>query len=184
MKRDNFTLIEILGVVALIIILLVIAVGAYTYAMDSSKEKSTKATIARLDNGFKVLQDKGLLVRTTAMTGNKEGFVTVKFDAENRKIVIGDKELTGETFKLFAKAIDADSADGITDDAGYFCDGWDQQMYFRFPGKFNRGGFDIISPGSDGAFGEENSEFPVIDIAKYKDSADGEAICDDVANFL
>ena len=39
------------------------------------------------------------------MTGNKEGFVTVKFDAENRKIVIGDKELTGETFKLFAKAM-------------------------------------------------------------------------------
>jgi Tfp pilus assembly protein PilE len=60
MKKHNFTLLEILGVVALIVILMLISVGAYTYAMDSSREKATKATIARLDSALLSIQEKVL----------------------------------------------------------------------------------------------------------------------------
>lgn len=184
MKRHNLTLVEILGVTALIIILLVIGIGVYSYAMESSKERATQATITRLDNGLKILQDKGLLIKTTNLTGNINGFITIGFDAENRKLLIGSTEFPEEAFKLFSRAIDADSADGITDDSKKFCDGWEQPILLRFPGKFNRGGFDLISRGSDGGFGEECVDDPPVDMAKYKDSSDGEAICDDVANFL
>ena len=184
MKKRNFTLIEILGVIAVIVILLVIAVGGYSYAMDSSKEKSTKATITRLDNAFKILQDKGMLPKTTAQTGNTAGFVKIEFDADNRKVTVGTVALTGEAFKLFTRAIDADSVDSIIDDEKHFCDGWGQKILIRFPGKFNRGAFDLLSPGSDGVYGSENADDPQLDIDKYKDASDGEAICDDVANFL
>jgi type II secretory pathway pseudopilin PulG len=61
MKRNNLTLIEILGVAALIVILLTIGIGTYTYASDSAKEKATKATVARIANAMQQLQDKGLL---------------------------------------------------------------------------------------------------------------------------
>lgn len=178
MKKDNFTLIEILGVTALIIILLLIGVGAYSYAVDSSREKSTRATITRLENAFKMIQDKGLLQVTTG-----SAYVKIKFDSENKEVSLGSEEISGEAWKLFVKAVDADSIDSILDSDNFICDGWEQPLYLRFPGKFNRGGFDIISAGSDGTFGTGDAAEPATEIGKYKDSA-GELICDDIANFL
>ena len=46
MKRKNFTLIEILGVCALIAILGIIGFGSYTFAMNKSKESATQALLA------------------------------------------------------------------------------------------------------------------------------------------
>ena len=178
MKKRNFTLIEILGVTALIVILLLIGIGAYTYAMDSAREKSTRATITRLENAFKMIQDKGLMQVTTG-----SAYVKIKFDSGNKKVSLGSKDISGEAYKLFVKAMDADSIDSILDSDNFICDGWEQPLYLRFPGKFNRGGFDIISAGSDGTFGTDNAAEPATEIGKYKDSA-GERICDDIANFL
>lgn len=183
MKKDNFTLIEILGVTALIIILLLIGVGAYSYAVDSSREKSTRATITRLENAFKMIQDRGLLRVTTDSAYVKIKYVKIKFDSGDKKVSLGSEEISGEAWKLFVKAVDADSIDSILDSDNFICDGWEQPLYLRFPGKFNRGGFDIISAGSDGTFGTGDAAEPATEIDKYKDSA-GELICDDIANFL
>ena len=184
MKRKNLTLIEVLGVVALIVILLTIAIGAYTYASDSAKEKATKATITRVANALREIQDKGLLKKTTAGTDSTNGFVTINFDADNKKIKLGNTELPDEAFKIFAKAVDADSIDSILDENKMIADGRGQKILVCFPGKFNRGNFDIISAGSDGVFADSNSDtVPPKNIANYKDS-DGELTCDDISNFF
>ena len=184
MKRDNLTLIEILGVVALIVILLTIGIGTYSYASDSAKEKATKATVLRIDNAMQQLQDKGLLKKTTKDTDSTNGFVTITFDQDNSKIRFGSVEADSKVFKIFAKAVDADSIDSIMDDDKNITDGWGQKILVRFPGKFNRGGFDIISAGSDGVFGDSTSgTVPPKDIGNYKDS-DGELTCDDISNFF
>lgn len=190
MKKYPFTLIEIMGVVALIVILMLIAIGAYSYASDASKEKSTTATITRLNNALSALNDQGITpLRTTGSTATN-GYVPVKFDAANKKLYFGTTEIGEDpdaAFQLFARNMDADNIDSILDEQGYIVDGWGQRILIRFPGKFNRGGFDIISAGSDGVFGEDDGSasetVPPVDETKYRDS-DGEIICDDVTNFL
>ena len=190
MKKYPLTLIEIMGVVALIVILMVIAIGAYSYASDASKEKSTTATITRLNNALASLQDKGISPLRTTGSSSTNGYVTVKFDAANKKLYFGSTEIgedAGEAFQLFAQSMDADNIDSILDEDGYIVDGWGQRLLIRFPGKFNKGGFDIISAGSDGVFGVDDGSasetVPPVDEEKYRDS-DGEIICDDVTNFL
>ena len=180
MKRYNFTLVEILGVIALIVILMVISVGVYTYAMDSSKEKATKATITRIHSALQLLQDKGQL----PVTG---GFVNIALDPAERQLKINGTAVggtnKGKIYTRFAQAIDADSVASIQNNSGELCDAWGQPLKICFPGKFNKGGIDIISAGGDGGFGEDVATAPVTDIAKYKDS-EGDVICDDVSNFF
>ncbi len=188
MKKYPLTLIEIMGVVALIVILMVIAIGAYSYASDASKEKATTAAITRLNNALSALSDRGTgSLRTTGDTA-ANGYVPVKFDADNKKLYFGSTTIGGEAeFQLFAQSMDADNIDSILDEENFIVDGWGQRILIRFPGKFNRGGFDIISAGSDGVFGEDDGSasetVPPVDEEKYRDS-DGEIICDDVTNFL
>jgi Tfp pilus assembly protein PilE len=52
MKRKNFTLIEILGVCALIAILGIIGFGSYTFAMNKSKESATQALLKQIEAGL------------------------------------------------------------------------------------------------------------------------------------
>lgn len=189
MNKQKFTLIEILAVTALIVILACAGIAVYSYSATAAKESATKATIARLTNGLTVLQDKGLLVKSSDSDGTIK-FAAVKFDAANRKIVLmnsperpcGGTARHEEAYKLFVKAIDADTVDAILDGSGRFCDGWGQPILLRFPGKFNKGGFDLVSPGEDGTFGADEAGTPPVDIAKYRDG-DGDALCDDIVNF-
>ena len=186
MKKHNFTLIEILGVVALITLLMVISAGVYTYAMNASKEKATKATIARIYNGLQLLQDKGFLSKTN-------GFVKIQLDTAGQVVKIDNTVIGSNTagkdnykvkvFKLFAQSIDADSAAKIQDADGNLCDNWGQPLYICFPGKFNKGGIDIISAGGDGGFGEDAGGTPHTVISKYKDAED-DLVCDDISNFF
>ncbi len=194
MKKYPLTLVEIMGVVALIVILMVIAIGAYSYASDASKEKATTATITRLNNALATLNDQGVAGLRTTTTGNADtnGYVPVKFDADNKKLYFGSTGIGEDAeavFQLFARNMDADNIDSILDKDGFIVDGWGQQILIRFPGKFNRGGFDIISAGSDGVFGEDDGSasetVPPVDKEKYRNiDGDGEIICDDVTNFL
>jgi Tfp pilus assembly protein PilE len=187
MKKHNFTLLEILGVVALIVILMLISVGAYTYAMDSSREKATKATIARLDSALLSIQEKGFMKKTTGATGAQDGYVKLFIDTGNKTVKVGTQEIKGEPYKIFIKAIDADSMNSITAVTSgterEFIDAWGQALYVRYPGKFNRGGIDIISAGSDSKFGADNADYPTVDITKYKDD-ENDLICDDISNFF
>ena len=88
-------------------------------------------------------------------------------------------------------SIEGDTDTAFTEDG----DGWGQPLHIRFPGKFNKGSFDIISAGSDGKFGtnekswDENGGEPPVQMvpgggkAGYRDP-DGDLICDDIANFF
>ena len=186
MKKYKFTLVEVLGVIGLIAVIMAISFGAYTYAANSAKEKATKATIVRLHNALQLLQDKGFLPKTN-------GFVKISVDSDNLKLKIDGNEVGGtseskenyykKVFKRFAGAMDAESINALLDNDGNICDSWETPIYICFPGKFNKGGIDIISAGGDGGFGEDAAAEPVTDIAKYKD-ADGDVICDDISNFF
>ena len=192
MKKYKLTLIEIIGVVALIVILALIGIAAYSYAADSSKEKASKATVLRLESALNMLKDQGVTPLKTWKPGQNEEedsyYVEITFDADDKivrfgTVEVGEKSGKEDAFKMFARAMDADSIDSLLDKDKCLTDGWGQRIRIRYPGKFNRGGFDIISAGSDGGFGEDSATDPPTDIAKYKDT-DGEQICDDVANFL
>ena len=189
MKKYKMTLIEILGVIAIIVILALIGIGVYSMAADSSREKATAATIERLSNGLTKLVDKKISGLRTTGDNTNNGYVAVKLDSANRKVYFGnsvigkDDEEQQEAFKIFSGALSAENIDSVSDKDGYIADGWQNKIYIRYPGKFNKGNFDIISAGSDGVFGEDGSEKIPTDMAKYKDD-EGDLICDDVANFL
>ena len=190
MKKYKMTLIEILGVVILIAILAAIGVGSYVYASNSSKEKATSATIGRMENALAKLNDgKISKLRTTENTASN-GFVTVRLDISGKKVYFGntavgkDNKEQQEAFQIFTAALSGENLESITDSEGYLIDGWLQKIYIRYPGKFNKGNFDIISAGSDGVFGENGSASDIpADMEKYKDE-EGDSICDDLANFL
>ena len=182
MKKHNFTLVEILGVIALIVILMVISAGVYTYASNSAKEKATQATVTRVYNALQLLQDKGFL----PVTGGD--YVKIAIDNSlllkiNGTVVGADDKKKKSIAKLFSQAIDGESVASIQNGSGELCDAWGQPIYICFPGKFNKGGIDIISAGGDGGFGKEANETPVTGIDNYKDS-EGDVICDDISNFF
>lgn len=185
MKKSNFTLIEVMGVIALIFILLAIGTGVYLYAWDSSREKATVAAIARTENGINMLQSKNLLVKTVKTEGGSKttAYVKIIFDAANKKLKFGDTEISSDGYKIFARAINADNVNDLLGNDNEICDAWGGAMLIRYPGKFNKGGFDLICPGPDGKFGSEATDLPPETISKYKDE-DNDVICDDIANFL
>ena len=189
MKKHNFTLVEILGVIALIVILMVISAGVYTYASNSAKEKATQATVTRVYNALQLLQDKGFLPVTGGdyvkiAIANVSGDLLLKIN----DTVVGSTDEKKSNYKknvakLFSQAIDGESVASIQNGSGELCDAWGQPIYICFPGKFNKGGIDIISAGGDGGFGKEAKETPVTGIDNYKDS-EGDVICDDISNFF
>ena len=182
MKKHNFTLVEILGVIALIVVLMVISAGVYTYASNSAKEKATQATITRIYNGLQLLQDKGFMKVTK--DGSSVKYMTVKVDVDNKKLKFNNVEVDNKGYKLFIQAVDGESLVSVLDADGRICDAWGQQIFIRFPGKFNKGGIDIISAGGDGVFGDSDSgTVPPENISNYKDS-DGDLTCDDISNFF
>ena len=200
MKR-KFTLIEILGVTILISILAAIGIAAYSYAMESSKESATRALIARVGTAFEALREEGLLPKSDA--GNGVTYLNLVFNTDpssvnapnagnndglrfidgTNSIQLGSSSTDRvKAYKIFAKAIGADSIKRNLNADNQIIDSWGNPVYVRYPGKFNRGGFDIISAGSDGGFGKDVDSTPSDDISYYRGS-DNEWLCDDITNF-
>ena len=186
MKRNTFTLIEILGVVAVIAILATLGFAGYSYANNKSKESATQGLITRLDAAFDLGRQK-----SGFMPPALNVFVPVTIDIANNKLTIGSEEYTAsasgnerykaEFCKSFFKALEADSMKRFLGDDNKVIDAWGGVVYYRYPGRFNKGGVDLISAGIDGTFGTDNGETPPDAIGKYRDN--GEWICDDIANF-
>ena len=177
--RHNFTLIEILGVTLLIAILAALGIAGYSYAAESSRESATKALIARMKLALEDMRREGKLHRTN-------GFVTVTLRLDNptaaNRLAFGTDNVS-DGYDIFVKAVSADTMKRHLNAQHQIVDGWRNPIYVRYPGRFNRGGFDIISPGSDGRFGDNGTDNdPPKDNTKYR-TADGEWNCDDVANF-
>lgn len=193
--RFRFTLVEVLAVVALISLLAAIGFGAYSYAMNASRESNSKALFKRIEAGLESCRTKfGYYPVSTSL-----GLIKIKLDSSN---LISDIEfdvadsssngtaLSDEMRNEFLRVVEEESLKkGKTGDF-FLEDSWGGAIYYRYPGQINKGGFDLIAPGADGGFGSGKAENPPKtsegSLAQERDyyySSDNEKICDDITNF-
>ena len=192
--RFRFTLVEVLAVVALVSLLAAIGFGAYSYAMNASRESNTKALLKRIEAGLESCRTKyGYYPASTSLD-----LIKFKLDSSN---LISDVEfnatsesnkttLSDEMRKEFLRVVEEESLKkGKTGDF-VLEDSWGGAIYYRYPGQINKGGFDLIAPGADGGFGSGKAENPpeptegsLTQERDYYYSSDNEKICDDITNF-
>lgn len=171
--KKRFTLVEIFAVVAIIAILSIIGVAGYSYAQNASRESDTKAVEARLVAALETVKNKG---GSIPVAKNFTKFTI----ATDEPTVSAGSPMTVKDAKNFLSAIEVDSL-GKHLKSNELVDAWGNPIYYRYPGKFNVGGIDLVSAGADGKFGADNAGEPPTEINKYKDGK--ELICDDVVNF-
>lgn len=193
--RFRFTLVEVLAVVALVSLLAAIGFGAYSYAMNASRESNTKALLKRIEAGLESCRTKfGYYPVSTSFT---EISITLKKDTSLvSAIQFGTDVMSSDYEKEFLRVVDEESlkknmiktlnassgTDTDTEKSFELEDGWGGKIYYRYPGQINRGGFDLIAPGADGRFGSGNATTPPTARTSYY-STDNEKICDDITNF-
>lgn len=193
--RFRFTLVEVLAVVALVSLLAAIGFGAYSYAMNASRESNTKALLKRIEAGLESCRTKyGYYPVSTSFT---EISITLKKDTSLvSAIQFGTDVMSSDYEKEFLRVVDEESlkknmiktlnassgTDTDTEKSFELEDGWGGKIYYRYPGQINKGGFDLIAPGADGRFGSGNAPTPPTARTSYY-STDNEKVCDDITNF-
>ena len=196
---NKFTLVEILAVVALIGILTAIGFGAYTYAMNSAKESSTKALIKRLESGLESCRTKfGYFPATPS--GTTRDFKRLKFTKNSTTQLIDDIyiissdgtnffQFPAEMRQEFLKVVEGETLKKNLERSGsnadILVDGWGGMIYYAYPGFINETGVDLVSAGADGRFGNTSggSATPENTRNRYYDTSTNEKNCDDIANF-
>ena len=182
-KRFSFTLVELLGAMALIVILAGIAFSGYSYAMNKAKESATTSTIKQIETALEAAKIKAGYYPASA------NYAVIKFTVDSsellQKVEFGSTELSAaknkKLFAEFKKIIDFESIrqnlnNGVLEDA------FGGKIYYAFPGKINKTGFDLVSAGPDGKFGKNNTDAPSSDDkSEYYDGS--ERIVDDISNF-
>ena len=188
--RFRFTLVEVLAVVALDSLLAAIGFGAYSYAMNASRESNTKALLKRIEAGLESCRTKfgyypasqnfrWILIQLDTSTKLVSG---IQFDVSSSETGMSGTSLSDEMRKEFLRVIEEESLKkGKTGDF-VLEDSWGGAIYYRYPGQINRGGFDLIAPGADGRFGSGNATTPPTARTSYY-STDNEKVCDDITNF-
>lgn len=193
--RFRFTLVEVLAVVALISLLAAIGFGAYSYAMNASRESNTKALLKRIEAGLESCRTK------FGYYPASQSFGMVKFKLDSSNLIsdvafnVADSSpngtaLSDEMRKEFLRVVEEESLKkGKTGDF-VLEDSWGGAIYYRYPGQINKGGFDLIAPGADGGFGSGKAENPpeptegsLTQERDYYYSSDNEKVCDDITNF-
>lgn len=188
--RFRFTLVEVLAVVALVSLLAAIGFGAYSYAMNASRESNTKALLKRIEAGLESCRTKFgyypasqnfqmIMIRLDTSTNLVSD---VQFDVSNSSSSTSGTSLSDEMRTEFLRVVEEESLKkGKTGDF-VLEDSWGGAIYYRYPGQINRGGFDLIAPGADGRFGSGNATTPPTARTSYY-STDNEKVCDDITNF-
>ena len=181
--RFRFTLVEVLAVVALVSLLAAIGFGAYSYAMNASRESNTKALLKRIEAGLESCRTKfGYYPASTSFTAIS---FTLKNDTSLiSSIQFGTDVMSSDYEKEFLRVVDEESLKTsmkknmyASSDSGKSFeleDGWGGKIYYRYPGLINKGGYDLVSPGPDRKFGKNNKTDP---------QSDNEKVCDDITNF-
>lgn len=188
--RFRFTLVEVLAVVALVSLLAAIGFGAYSYAMNASRESNTKALLKRIEAGLESCRTKFgyypasqnfqmIMIRLDTSTNLVSD---VQFDVSNSSSSTSGTSLSDEMRTEFLRVVEEESLKkGQTGDF-VLEDSWGGAIYYRYPGQINKGGFDLIAPGADGRFGSGNATTPPTARTSYY-STDNEKVCDDITNF-
>ena len=210
MKRfHRFTLVEILAVMALIAILSSLGFGVYSYAKGKAQESATEALMKQIEAGLGSFYAKhhyypssgGVFHEIKFTFGNADGTLSeIDFgDASTKLTYIASASskadrAKNELFESFAKAVDIETIKNnlgnVTRDtngkitSGELVDTWGAKIYYRSPGTFKPGSYDLLSAGPDGVFGSDNAADPtaITDLKKFRNDA-GEKVCDDVFNF-
>ena len=165
--RRNFTLVEILVVMAILAVLMGMGLGVYSLAMGAAKRSKTEALIKKIEIALETVKSKhGYYFQSNIMPGNK--FVIPKNPSSllltppTLASLTGTIETTAfpdaEALATFIKAIDYESfknahtkeieISGIK--VLVIIDAWERPLFYKCPGTVNTGTFDIISAGGDG----------------------------------
>lgn len=192
--KKRFTLVEVLAVVFLIGILTAIGFGMYSYAMNSAKDKATRSLFARLGAAIESCNTKfGYIPTSSTVRAFNAISVTVDGSGEITELDFGGrtfkKSVTNDQdyLKEFLRVIDAETLKRSVK-SGQLEDSWGGVIYYAYPGKFNKTGYDLYSAGPDGRIGKDNGNFTQANlnssaIGDYKDSSDNSMVCDDIVNF-
>ena len=200
--RFRFTLVEVLAVVALVSLLAAIGFGAYSYAMNASRESNSKALFKRIEAGLESCRTKygyypasqnfrRILIQLDTQLDTSTKLVSdIQFDVSSSETGMSGTSLSDEMRKEFLRVIEEESLKkGKTGDF-VLEDSWGGAISYRYPGQINKGGFDLIAPGADGGFGSGKAENPpeptegsLTQERDYYYSSDNEKICDDITNF-
>ena len=160
MKRSRFTLVEIIMVVALIAVLTGIAVGGYSYAMNSSRDSATRATIKQLEAALESGRVKhGFYPASSQMPGSGSDRKIQLFGANGAEITDADLatawgNLPEKYIKDFRRALDMESLRQYADADGCIADAWGNTLVYTAPD--GKKPFTIRSKGPDGADGGDD----------------------------
>ena len=193
----RFTLVELLAVMALIAILSAIGFGVYSYSKSKAKESSTEALLKQIDAGLGAFNTKfGYYPKS-----NGDDFSVIKFEINDdgtvKSVDFGGEKLTynanpsnkkermaNERLEAFTKAVDMEVVKNSLNASNEIVDAWGNKIYYRSPGKFKKGAYDLVSAGPDGKFGKGNANEPagITDLTQFRENS-GEHVCDDVFTF-
>ena len=201
--KKHFTLTEILVVVFLIGVLTAIGFGMYSYAMNSAKESAAKALLTRLEAALETCNTKLGYIPPSATSGefNEIRFKINDGASEDGSIAeltftesfAADKQVAADYLKDFLRTIDEETLKkSLQKDSANNCyvliDGWGNKIYYAYPGKFNKTGYDLYSSGADNRLGKDADSVSAgqlnnSTLETFKDTSTNEMLCDDICNF-
>jgi general secretion pathway protein G len=130
-KRSNFTVIELLASIVIIVILIAITIGVYSYIATKTKNDRTKALMKKFE---------------LAMQSYKHdtGYYFQQSTPNNLTVNTSDSE--------FLKHIDYTRMknSGEINSNNQLIDAWGREIKYQCPGSKNRTMFDLKSYGKDG----------------------------------
>ena len=158
-RRGHFTLLEVLLAIGVVVILAGITMGGLRYASSRSDEARTHAVMKEFEMALqKYKSDHGIFPVWKDADDVKDGI-----DFDKYKL---DTSHTDNWKKFRQGGYLQGSATGILKD------GYDEPLFYRFPGTKNTGSYDLWSKGPDKKHGSSGS----IDDA-------GKAGSDDICNW-
>lgn len=142
-QRKNYTLVEILTVISVIAILAGLTVGVSSLVMKKSRDTKTTAAIKYVEMALEKFKNENGYYRPLAGGG---GVIYFPKDPSDKFSKLFDEKFRSGNTKEFPG--DADSL--------YIVDGYGNPMFYRYPGYFNKGKYDLGSFGQDKKVGDNH----------------------------
>lgn len=160
-RHNNFSLIELLVTIAIVIILAGILIGGLSFVSRRNDEVRTRTTIQqfamgiekfRIENGYYPLAKP-------ANTGSAEAqkqpiTVKLKLDADGNMILL----VGGKEYNFFTATTKAPYCQfsWVTTSEVELQDSWDRPIYYQCPGAKNKTAYDVWSEGMDKTNSEDD----------------------------
>lgn len=154
--RKNFTLVELLTVVAIIGVLVGIVMGLMSLASGKMSEAKTRSVITQLSVALENYKAKyGYYIQ------QKVAYTFYLDDVDKGTTPPDAQKITNNFCQYidYARMLSKDTATATTaavsaTNRAWVVDGYGYPIIYRCPGYYNRNGFDLGSLGMDGKFGQ------------------------------